>query len=103
MSCSIQNNLGSGISTVSLTGEGRDSEESSFTPLKEVSIPYHVFSLVEMCDTTKEIVLEERMILYFKYDNVPVNCVKIFKSVFGIKPFGFRFVCLSALRFTIKT
>ncbi|KAL0266608.1 UNVERIFIED_CONTAM: hypothetical protein PYX00_009105 [Menopon gallinae] len=99
---SIQNNLGSGISTVSLTGEGRDSEESSFTPLKEVSIPYHVFSLVEMCDTTKEIVLEERVILYFKYDNVPVNCVKIFKSVFGIKPFGFRLLQFNLYNSTTK-
>lgn len=99
---SIQNNLGSGISTVSLTGEGRDSDESSFTPLKEVSIPYHVFSLVEMCDTSKEIVVEERIILYFKYDNVPVNCVKIFRSVYGVKPFGFRLLQFNLYNTTTK-
>lgn len=89
---SIQNNLGSGVSVLSLTGEGRDSEESSFTPLKEVSAPYHIFSLVDMCDTNKEIIVEERVILYYKYDNVPVNCVKIFRNI--IKPFGFRYVSI---------
>lgn len=89
---SIQNNLGSAISVVSLTGEGRESEESSYSPLKEVALPYHVFSLVEMCDTSKVITVEERVLLYFKYDNVPVNCVKIFRSVHESKPFGFRLV-----------
>lgn len=77
---------------LSLTGENRDSDESSFVPLKEIPLPYHMFGIVDMCDPSKEITVEERMVLYFKYDNNPVNCVKIFNSVYYSKPFGFRWV-----------
>ncbi|XP_041988464.1 protein bark beetle isoform X2 [Aricia agestis] len=87
---SIKNVLGEGVSAISLNGEGRESEESSFTPLKDLNLPYHIFSLIDICDSTKVITVEERVILYYKYDNNPVNCVKIFKSMFRVKPFGFR-------------
>lgn len=90
--CSIESTLGVGISAVSLTGEGRESSESSFTPLREIHIPYHIFSMIDICDTTKVITLEERVLIYYKYDNNPVNCIKIFNSVYHTKPFGFRFV-----------
>lgn len=82
--------LGEGVSAVSLNGEGRESEESSFTPLKELNLPYNLFSLVDICDSSKMITVEERVLLYYKYDNNPINCVKIFKSMFSVKPFGFR-------------
>ncbi|CAG5108295.1 Similar to bark: Protein bark beetle (Drosophila melanogaster) [Cotesia congregata] len=87
----INNCLGNGINVASLTGEGREAEESSFTPLKDnINIPYNLFSMIDMCDTMKEIEIEERVIIYYKYDNYPVNCVKIFKSAYRAKPFGFR-------------
>lgn len=86
----IENSLGVGINTLSLTGEGRESHESSFTPLKNLNMPYNLFSLVDICDTHKEIRIEERILLYYKYDNHPVNCIKIFKSAYNIKPLGFR-------------
>lgn len=82
--------LGHGVNAISLTGEGRDSEQSSFQPLKALDLPYHLFSLIDICDTAKEITIEERVILYYKYDNNPVNCVKIFKSAYRVKPIGFR-------------
>ncbi|XP_026687804.1 protein bark beetle-like [Diaphorina citri] len=41
-------------------------------------------------NTTKELVVQERMVLYYKYDNNPSTCVKIFHSAYKIKPFGFR-------------
>lgn len=78
------------MNIASLTGEGRESEESSFSPLKEVLLPYRSFSLVDMCDPAKEIAVQERLILYYVYDNAPVNCVKLFYSAYMIKPFGFR-------------
>ena len=90
--CSIESTLGVGISAVSLTGEGRESSESSFTPLRVIHIPYHIFSMIDICDTTKLITMEERVLIYYKYDNNPVNCVKIFNSVYHTKPFGFRLV-----------
>lgn len=86
----IANVMGQGINTVSLTGEGRDSDESSFVPLKALDLPYNLFSLIDICDTAKEITVEERVIVYYKYDNNPVNCVKIFKSAYRVKPIGFR-------------
>jgi hypothetical protein len=88
--CRVNDSLGVGLTVVSLTGEGRESAESSFVPLREVPLPYNVFSMIDICDSSKEIVIEERVLLYYKYDNHPVNCVKIFNSVYKVKPFGFR-------------
>lgn len=87
---SVNDVLGEGVSAISLNGEGRESEESSFTPLKDLNLPYHMFSLIDICDSTKMITVEERVLVYYKYDNNPVNCVKIFKSMYRVKPFGFR-------------
>ncbi|KAJ8986059.1 hypothetical protein NQ317_003352 [Molorchus minor] len=98
----IQNSLGVGINIVSLSGEGRESEESSFTPLRELNIPYNLFSLVDICDTHKEIQIEERIIVYYKYDNHPVNCIKIFRSAYNIKPLGLRFLQLNLFNSTVK-
>ncbi|XP_034245120.1 protein bark beetle isoform X3 [Thrips palmi] len=85
----IEDTLGVGINAISLTGEGRESE-SSFNPLRDINLPYHVFSLIDICDPTKVITIEERVLVYYKYDNHAVNCVKIFNSVYHVKPFGFR-------------
>lgn len=85
----IEDTLGVGVNAISLTGEGRESE-SSFNPLREINLPYHVFSLLDICDPTKVVTIEERVLVYYKYDNHAVNCVKIFNSVYHAKPFGFR-------------
>ncbi|XP_059051409.1 protein bark beetle isoform X2 [Achroia grisella] len=98
----INNTLGEGISAISLNGEGRESDESSFTPLKDLNLPYHMFSLIDICDSTKMITVEERVLLYYKYDNNPVNCVKIFKSAFRVKPFGFRLLQFNLFNHTIN-
>ncbi|BES98492.1 Scavenger receptor cysteine-rich domain [Nesidiocoris tenuis] len=87
---SICNNYGVGVNIASITGEGRESGESSFTPLKDILLPYRAFSLVDMCDPAKEIIVQERLIVYYVYDNRPINCVKIFYSAYHVKPFGFR-------------
>lgn len=86
----IENNMGVGISAAILTGEVREAEVSAFEPIKEIPIPYHNFGLVDICDPQKEIVIEERILLYYKYDNNPVDCVKIFASIYDVKPIGFR-------------
>ncbi|KAL1117916.1 hypothetical protein AAG570_004229, partial [Ranatra chinensis] len=86
----IGNNLGVGVNIASITGEGGESGESSFSPLKDLLIPYRAFSLVDICDPAKEIFVQERIVLYYKYDNRPINCVKILYSTYRIKPFGFR-------------
>lgn len=86
----ISNTLGQGLNVISLTGEGRESDESSFTPLKSLDLPYSLYSFIDICDPSKVITVEERVILYYKYDNNPVNCVKIFNSNYWVKPVGFR-------------
>ena len=69
----IEDNLGIGISAAILSGEIREAENSAFLPLKEVPIPYNTFGMIDMCDPHKEIVIEERVLLYYKYDNNPGN------------------------------
>ncbi|CAH0560148.1 unnamed protein product [Brassicogethes aeneus] len=86
----VKDSMGIGINVISLSGEGRESDESSFAPLKGLNMPYNLFSLVDICDTHKEIRIDERILLYYKYDNHPVNCIKIFRSAYDIKPLGFR-------------
>ncbi|CAB3370904.1 Hypothetical predicted protein [Cloeon dipterum] len=98
----IVDSLGVGMSVVSLTGEGRESSESSFVPLKEIHLPFGLFSMIDICDSQKEVVIEERVLLYYKYDNNPVNCVKIFNSVYRVKPFGFRLLQFNLFNSTNK-
>ena len=69
----IENNLGVGVSAAVLTGEIREADLSAFIPLKEVPIPYHTFGMIDICDPQKEIVIEEKILLYYKYDNSPGN------------------------------
>nr|XP_022906031.1 protein bark beetle isoform X1 [Onthophagus taurus] len=98
----VNTSLGVGLNILSITGEGRESDESSFAPIKDLNIPYHLFGLVDICDTTKEIIVEERVLVYYKYDNHPVNCVKIFRSAYNIKPFGFRLLQFNLFNSTNK-
>ncbi|XP_046838795.1 protein bark beetle [Vespa crabro] len=98
----IKNVLGNGINVLSLTGEGREADESSFTPIKDLNVPYHLFSMIDICDTAKEITIEERVIIYYRYDNHPVNCVKIFRSPYRAKPFGFRLLQFNLFNSTGK-
>ncbi|XP_076314291.1 LOW QUALITY PROTEIN: protein bark beetle-like [Tachypleus tridentatus] len=86
----VQDNLGVGINFVTLSGESSESEDLSYNPLQTVNIPYHVFGMVDICDTNKELKVEERLLVYYKYDNRPVDCIKIFISSNSAKPIGFR-------------
>lgn len=98
----VENTLGVGVNILSITGEGREGQESSFNPLKALNIPYNLFGLIDICDTTKEVTIEERVLLYYKYDNHPINCVKIFRSAYNAKPFGFRLLQFNLFNSTMK-
>lgn len=89
-SCRVEKCLDTAISIASLTGEGRESAESSFSPAQKVDIPYNAFGMLDMCDPLKEIVLQEKILVYYKYTNNPVSCIKIFHSSYRIKQFGLR-------------
>lgn len=88
---SITNNLGIGINILTLTGESTsEASKLGYDPLKLVDISYGIFGMVDICDTNKEMTIEDRIILYYKYDNQPVDCVKIFNSHHSGKQIGFR-------------
>ncbi|CAG0893659.1 unnamed protein product [Cyprideis torosa] len=86
----VENNGGVGVTVLVLNGEGQKYGPSSFAPLSSARLSYSSFGLVDMCDTNKELVVEQRVLVYYKYDSRPADCVKIFKSRHGIKNFGFR-------------
>lgn len=86
----IEHNLGMGVSFLTLIGETSQKSDLKYKPLKTISFPYNVFGMVSICDTNKEMVVHERLLLYYKYDNKPVDCVKIFSSAHYIKSLGFR-------------
>ncbi|KAG1658471.1 Protein bark beetle [Nymphon striatum] len=86
----IYNNLGVGLNVLLLYGASVTGDNLMYTPVQTVSIPHHVFGMVDICDANKELIVDGRVLLYYKYTNSPVDCVKIFSSKFGTKPLGFR-------------
>lgn len=86
----IEDNLGIGLVIFVLNGDSGERNDSTFRPLSVAQLPYNVFGMVEMCESHKVVEIEERIILYFKYYNYPVDCVKIFSSSQKVKPVGFR-------------
>lgn len=73
----IHHNLGSGINYLIL---GDALSEAKNEPLKELTLPYNVYSFVDICDINKNMFLKQKILVYYKYDNRPVDCVKIFKT-----------------------
>ncbi|XP_015781798.1 protein bark beetle-like [Tetranychus urticae] len=86
----LTNNLGSGLNYLLLNGASTDMPFLPYIPLKESTLPYNVFSFVDICDTNKNLVIDQRLILYFKYDSRAVDCVKIIRSSVKSKKVGFR-------------
>lgn len=86
----LHDNLGAGLNYVLLSGSSTESPTIPYKPLAISGLPYNVFGMVDICDNSKELVIEERILLYYKYDNRPVDCVKIFSSSNQIKRIGFR-------------
>ncbi|GFY53687.1 protein bark beetle [Trichonephila inaurata madagascariensis] len=89
----IKNNMGIGINFLSLTGESSgdiDVKKLGYDPLRKVDMSYGIFGMVDMCDSNKQMEIENRVLLYYKYDNQPVDCVKIFSSRHYGKQIGFR-------------
>lgn len=94
----VQNNLGSGLNLLLL---GTSTSESSRVPYEPISdgstfnVPYNAFSLVDICDARKQLRVKEKVYVYYKYDNRPVDCVKIFTSANPLKLIGIRFLQLN--------
>ncbi|RWS09858.1 uncharacterized protein B4U79_09122 [Dinothrombium tinctorium] len=91
----VHHNLGAGINYLLLNGDfslfpNLRNSFLPYVPLKVSTLPYNAFSLVDICNTNKNLVIEARVLLYYKYSSHPVDCVKIIKSAQGIKNIGFR-------------
>ncbi|KAK0049320.1 protein bark beetle [Biomphalaria pfeifferi] len=84
----ISRNLGYGVNVLVLNGES-STRQSSFLPFGLNTMPYNVYGLVDICRLEKQIFLETRMILYYKYGQQQRDCVKIISSR---KNVGLRFL-----------
>ncbi|KAI2799648.1 hypothetical protein BLOT_011554 [Blomia tropicalis] len=94
----VKNNLGVGLNLLLLGASSSESNRVPYQPLDDgpsFTIPYNAFSLVDICDARKELRVGEKMIVYYKYDNRPVDCVKIFTSANPLKRIGLRFLQLN--------
>ena len=97
----IEYNGGVGISILMLNGEVRDADLSAFSPLRLArGLPYNAFGILDACDPEKQVLVEERILVYYRYDNRPADCVKIFTSRYGVKTFGFRLLQLNLVNST---
>ncbi|VDL79133.1 unnamed protein product, partial [Nippostrongylus brasiliensis] len=45
-----------------------------------LTIPYYTQGMVDMCAADKMLQITNRVLIYYKYDSIPVDCVKIFSS-----------------------
>lgn len=76
----IDHNLGYGINFLILNGESRNADLSSFRPLTVNTVPYFMSGLVDICKMEKELTVKNRLIIYYKYSELLVDCVKIIRS-----------------------
>lgn len=74
----ISGNLGFGINVLVLNGE-TSIRDSSFSPSGPSTIPYNVHGLVDICRLEKEIEVQTRLILFYKYGPYTRDCVKIIR------------------------
>lgn len=86
----ILNNLGVGMNYLLLDGAANKNLNLPYKPTKVSTLPYNVFSLADICDINKNLVVDQRIIVYYKYDSKPVDCVKIFKSSRASEKVSFR-------------
>lgn len=93
----INNNLGVGINVLVLNGEAGENPSLSYQPLENITLSRDIFGVLEMCSVDKEVFVSRRMLVYYKYDNVPVDCVKIFRSLYKVNQVGFRLLYLNLL------
>lgn len=75
----IDNINGYGVGGLVLNGESQEGP-STFKPLVENSMPYNVHGLVRMCTSEKLIYIKDRVLVYFKYNFITVDCIKVFRS-----------------------
>uniref|UniRef100_A0A7E4VD53 SRCR domain-containing protein n=1 Tax=Panagrellus redivivus TaxID=6233 RepID=A0A7E4VD53_PANRE len=84
----VSDNKGQGLSI--LTANLRAANDRSPIPNEPMNIPYHAPGLLDICSAGKTLHIRNRIIVYYKYDSVPVDCIKVFTS--STRKLGFRFL-----------
>lgn len=96
----IRNNLGIGFNYVSLTGSSSASRLVPYLPLKHLELSGDIYGLVDICGAQKDIEIQERLLLYYRYDSQPRDCIKIVSSNLHIKKIGIRMLSFDLFNFT---
>ena len=94
----ISGNLGYAVNILILNGDSTSSSQSSFIPLVTNTVPYNLYGLVDICKMEKRIIVENRLILFYKYSQTAVDCVKI---VEGLGVVGPKMVAVRFLQFSL--
>ncbi|CAD5229908.1 unnamed protein product [Bursaphelenchus xylophilus] len=85
----ISDNPGQGLNILSMNLQAaQNGGQTSKGPL---NLPYNVPGMLDVCSGGKEVMVGNRILVYYKYDSKPVDCVKVFKSKTA-KNLGFRFL-----------
>ncbi|KAK6052455.1 scavenger receptor cysteine-rich domain protein [Cooperia oncophora] len=84
----VTNNGGVGINIMTASVQGPTTNAE--TPFQPLHIPYYSQGMVDICAAEKMMQISNRVLVYYKYDSIPVDCVKIFSSA-GRKV-AFRFL-----------
>uniref|UniRef100_A0A914HL06 SRCR domain-containing protein n=1 Tax=Globodera rostochiensis TaxID=31243 RepID=A0A914HL06_GLORO len=99
----ISDNRGIGVNILATTlhstsdtmsGAATGGSASSRVPRGPITIPYRIPGMLDICSMGKEVKVAGRVLLYYKYDSYPVDCVKVFSSRLATgdvqRPLGFR-------------
>ncbi|EGT45297.1 hypothetical protein CAEBREN_07064 [Caenorhabditis brenneri] len=71
-------NQGQGVSIMTTFVQAPSTSQDAMR--KPMSIPYYSQGMLDMCAAVKRFDVKNRIMLYYKYDSYPVDCVKIFTS-----------------------
>ena len=104
----ITSSLGVALNSLQLNVQTTD-QKSSYTllPRNTLSSP-GPFSMLDVCDPHKNYFIEQRVILFYQYTNLPRDCVKVFRTRLsttnlGSKgQIGIRFMQLMLVNNTIQ-
>lgn len=99
----LRNNLGVGINYLSVTGSSSASKLVPYLPIRHLEISSDIFGLVDICGANKELQIEERVLIFYRYSSQPVDCVKIVSSKLSVKHLGVRMLQFDLFNSTAYT
>lgn len=94
---SFNDNVGYGAAITVLNGDSSDpiSRVPQPIPMRLSPLPSSVLGLVDMCDIAKDIVIRDRLIVYYRYSYRTIACTKLIRSSIPNKQIAVRFLQLN--------